>query len=103
MALSHVWQPRVSIGQLARGWGYAARLSDDTLLPSSTLAVTRTLSDRAPTMRGHEMTEPNNAPDERREEPKDDHLDVTAQYGGGNDWETAPTGLRAWWRRLRGK
>ena len=50
-----------------------------------------------------EMTEPNNAPDERREEPKDDHLDVTAQYGGGNDWETAPTGLRAWWRRLRGK
>jgi len=49
------------------------------------------------------MTEANNAPDERREEPNNDHLDVTAQYGGGNEWETAPTGLRAWWRRLRGK
>lgn len=54
-------------------------------------------------MRGHEMTEPNSASDEQREEPKDDHLDVTAQYGGGHDWETAPTGLRAWWRRMRGK
>ena len=50
------------------------------------------------------MQEPETAPDEQREEPNEDHLDVTAQYGGGNDWdEAAPTGLRGWWQRLRGK
>jgi hypothetical protein len=50
------------------------------------------------------MDEPDRKPDEVRDEPQDDHLDVTAQYGGGREWETAPTGLlRKWWQRLRGQ
>jgi hypothetical protein len=50
------------------------------------------------------MDEPDLKPEELHEEPKDGHLDVTAQYGGGRDWETAPTGLlRGWWKRLRGE
>ena len=49
------------------------------------------------------MEQPSHEPGEQRDEPNDDHLDVTAQYGGGNDWETAPTGLRGLWKRLRGE
>jgi hypothetical protein len=50
------------------------------------------------------MAEPDPTPDEVRDDPQDDHLDVAAQYGGGRDWETAPTGLlRGWWKRLRGE
>jgi hypothetical protein len=50
------------------------------------------------------MDEPNPKPDEGRDDPPGGHLDVTAQYGGGREWETPPSGgLRGWWRRLRGK
>lgn len=50
------------------------------------------------------MDEPSHEAAEQRDEPKDEHLNVTAQYGGGNDWDTAaPTGLRGLWKRLRGK
>jgi hypothetical protein len=49
------------------------------------------------------MEQPDREPDDQRDEPKQEgHLDVTAQYGGGHDWETAPSGLRGWWKRLRG-
>jgi hypothetical protein len=50
------------------------------------------------------MNEQDRKPEELRDDPPDDHLDVTAQYGGGREWETAPTGrLRGWWKRLRGE
>jgi hypothetical protein len=49
------------------------------------------------------MDEPDRKPDELRDEPEGNHLDVTAQYGGGREWETTETGLRGWWKRLRGK
>ena len=51
------------------------------------------------------MDEPDRKPDELRDDdPQENHLDVTAQYGGGREWETAPTGLlRGWWKRLRGE
>lgn len=55
-------------------------------------------------LKEHDMDEPDRKPDESRDDPQDDHLDVTAQYGGGREWETAPTGLlRGWWKRLRGE
>ncbi len=51
------------------------------------------------------MDEPDRTPDELPDDdPQENHLDVTAQYGGGREWETAPTGLlRGWWKRLRGE
>ena len=49
------------------------------------------------------MEQPNHEPEQQPDGPKDDHLDVTAQYGGGKEWVTAPsTGIRGWWRRFRG-
>jgi len=49
------------------------------------------------------MDQPDRESDDERDEPQDDHLDVTAQYGGGHQWETTPTGLRAWWSRFRAR
>ena len=49
------------------------------------------------------MEQPNPEAEDQREAANNDHLDVTAQYGGGKDWANAPaTGIRGWWRRLRG-
>ena len=48
------------------------------------------------------MDEPSPEPGEQRDDPNADHLDVTAQYGGGKDWETEASGLRRLWKRLRG-
>jgi len=50
------------------------------------------------------LEQPNHEPEQQPDGPKDDHLDVTAQYGGGKEWVTAPSsGIRGWWRRFRGE